>query len=140
MTSAEQGAAGIGPTPLKAHRYPAWLLGFASLVVAAVVYSATLIPPYFNAAVALTHGHWAVGAKDRTAAEAYYLDVLQLVPSSKAARLELAILLLAEPSEARQRRGLYYLTGIKLDKHDWEKVSAVLPDKFRGAFTTTSKR
>jgi hypothetical protein len=139
MTSAEQGVAGIGPTPLKAHRYPAWLLGFSALVVAAVVYSATLIPPYLEAVAALTHGHRAVGAKDRTAADAYYLDVLRLVPSSKAA-LELAILLLAEPSEARQRRGLDYLAGIKLDKHDWQKVSAVLPDKFRGAFTTTSTR
>jgi hypothetical protein len=140
MTSAEQCVVGTGPTPLMAHRYPAWLLGFTALVFAAVAYSATLIPPYLEAAVALTHGHRAVGAKDRTAAEAYYLDVLRLLPSSKAARLELAILLLAEPSEAQQRRGLDYLTGIKLDKHDWEKVSAVLPDKFRGAFTTTSKR
>jgi hypothetical protein len=141
MTSAEQGVAAspIGLTPLKPHRYPIWLLGFTALVVAAVVYSTTLITPYIEAMAALTHGHRAVGAKDRTAAEAYYLDVLRLVPSSKAARLELAILLLAEPSEARQRRGLDYLAGIKLDKHDWQRVGAVLPDKFRGAFTTSTR-
>jgi hypothetical protein len=142
MTSAEQGAAGpsMGPTPLKPHLYPIWILGFTALVIGAVVYSATLTPPYLEALVALRHGHEAIRAKDRAAAESHYLDVLQLIPSSKAARLELAILLLAEPSEARQRRGLDYLTGIQLDKHDWQRVSAVLPDKFRGAFTTTSKR
>jgi hypothetical protein len=51
MTSAEQGVATspIGLTPLKPHRYLIWLLGFAALVVAAVAYSATLIPPYFEA-------------------------------------------------------------------------------------------
>jgi len=141
MTSAEHGdgAPPVAPTQLKPHRYPAWLLAFAALVIGAVVYSATLIPPYLEAFVALRRAHADIAAKDRTAAEAQLLSVLQLVPSSKSARIDIAVLLLADPSEAQQRRGLNYLSGIKLDKYEWPRVSAVLPDKFRSAFTSTTR-
>jgi hypothetical protein len=140
MTSAEQYAAGpaIGPT-LQPHRYPAWLLAFAALVIAAVVYSATLTPRYLVAALALHRANVAVAAHDRATAEVRFLDALRLVPSSKAARIDIAVLLLSDPSEAQQRRGLDYLTGIKLGKYEWQRVSAVLPDKLRSAFTSTTR-
>jgi hypothetical protein len=149
MTSAEQRIPPPPPlppppppivrTPLKPHRHPAWLLAVSALVIGAVVYSATLIPPYLGALVAVRRAHEAIAAGDRTAAETQLLDVLRLVPSSKSARIDIAVLLLADPSEKRQRRGLDYLAGIKLDKYAWQRVSAVLPDKFRGVFTTVKR-
>jgi hypothetical protein len=204
MTSA-QGVAPppprIRPTSLKPHRYPAWHLAFTVLVIAAVTHSATLIPPYLEAFIGLCRAQAAVTAGNPTAAEAHLLEVLRLVPSSKfaridiavllladssgaqqlrvldyltgikldkyelqrvsavsstaaeahllgvlrldpsskSARIDIAVLLLADPSEAQQLRGLDYLTGIKLDKYEWQRVSAVLPDKFRNAFTSTKR-
>lgn len=141
MTSAELGAAAppVRPAPLKAHRYPVWLLAFAVLVAATVVYSAALVPPYLEAFVSLRRAEAAIGAQNRSAAEERLLDVLRLFPSSKFARLDIAVLLLGDPSEAQQRRGLDYLKGVTLDKHEWQKVSAVLPEKFRGFFSSTKR-
>jgi hypothetical protein len=99
-----------------------------------------LVPPYLEAFVAVRRAHVALTAGNHAAAETYLLDALRWLPSSKAARIEIAVLLLADPSEAQQRRGLDYLAGIKLGKYEWPRVSAVLPDKFRNAFTTTSTR
>jgi hypothetical protein len=141
MAAAEQDlvATPTGPAPLKPHHYPAWLVAFTALIFGAVVYSATLIAPYLDAFVALRRAEAAVAAGDRTAAEARLRDVLRLFPSSKAARIDMAVMLLADPSEAQQRRGLDYLAGITLGKSEWQRVSAVLPEKFRGAFTVTKK-
>jgi len=141
MASAEQDsvASSVAPAPLKPHRYPAWLVAFTALILGVVVYSATLIPPYLNAFVALRRAEAAVAAGDRATAEARLLDVLRVFPSSKAARIEMAVLLLADPSEARQRRGLDYLGGITLGRYEWQRVSAVLPENFRGAFSPVKK-
>jgi hypothetical protein len=140
MTSTIQGVAAppVRPIPLKPHRYPLWLLAFTTLVIGAVAYSATLIPPYFEAFVSLRRAE-ASSATDHAAAEAELLDVLRLFPSSKSARIDLAALLLADPSETQQRRGLDYLAGIKLDKYEWQRISAVLPEKFRGAFSSVKR-
>ena len=141
MTSAEEGVAASAavPLPLKPHRYPVWLVAFTALVLGAVVYSATLIGPYLEAFVALYRAKAAVAAGDRVVAEAQLLDVLRLFPSSKSARIEIAVLLLADPWEPQQRRGLDYLNGIMLGKYEWQRVSAVLPDKFRGAFGSVKR-
>jgi hypothetical protein len=141
MTWAEQGVAAspVGPIPLKPHRYPAWLLAFTALVIGAFVYSATLITPYVKAFVALRRAEAAISARDRTVAEARLLDVLRLFPSSKSARVGIAVLLVADPSETQQRRGLDYLDGIKLNKYEWQRVSAVLPEKFRDAFISVER-
>jgi hypothetical protein len=89
--------------------------------------------------VALHRAKAAIAAGDRAVSEARLLDVLRVFPSSEAARMEMAVMLLADPAEARQRRGLAYLDGIALDKYAWERVSAVLPTKFRSAFSPVQK-
>ncbi|HMA74766.1 MAG TPA: hypothetical protein VKP67_25230 [Xanthobacteraceae bacterium] len=141
MKTAERNSAGCAdaPVPLRPHRYPAWLVFFTALLLGAILYSATLIPPYLDAFVALHRAKAAVAAGDRAASEARLLDVLHAFPSSKPARIEIAVLLLANPAEAQQRRGLGYLEGIKLGKYEWQRVSAVLPEKFRNAFSPVTK-
>ena len=141
MASAEQNSAAspVAPAPLVPHRYPVWLVAFTALILGAVVYSATLIPPYLDAFVALRRAEAASAAGNRAASESRLLDVLRVFPSSKAARIDVAVLLLADPSDAQQRRGLAYLDGITLGKYQWKRVSDVLPEKFRGAFSPVKK-
>ncbi len=67
------------------------------------------------------------------------LEVLRAFPSSKSARIEIATLLLADPQEGQQLRGLDYLGGIELYKYEWQRVSAVLPERFRNRFETVKK-
>ncbi len=140
MTSTEQAAAApVAAVPLKPHRYPLWLIGFAVLVVGAVAYSAIRIPPYLNAFIALRRAEAAAATGHRTEAEADLRDVLRLVPSSKAARIEIAVLLFTDPAPAQQQRGLEYLEGITLDGPQWSRVSAALPENLRGAFQPVKK-
>jgi hypothetical protein len=140
MTSVEQDSvASVAAPPLKPHRYPAWLVVFTVLILGAVGFSATLIPPYLEAFVGLRRAEAMIAAGDRAAAEARLLDALRVLPSSKAARIQMAVLLFADPSEARQQRGLDYLRGFTLDKYEWRRVSAALPEKFRSAFGRARK-
>ena len=138
MRPAEQNSAAArgGLTP---HRYPAVLVAFTVLILGAVAYSATLIPSYVQALVALHRAKMAIAAGDRAASEAGLLDVLRVFPSSEAARIEMAVLLLADPTEARQRRGLAYLDGLALDKYAWERITSVLPAKSRSASSPAQK-
>jgi hypothetical protein len=138
MISFQQPSADAPDTdvPLKPHRYPAWLIGSVALIICAVIYSAILIPPYLGAFKALRHGEAAAAAGARAEAEASLGDALRLVPSSKAARIEIAVLLFADPSPARQDRALEYLEGVELDRYQWSRISAVLPERFRTVFTT----
>jgi len=125
--------------PLKPHSYPLWLAAVAFLVACAVVYSAVLVPPYFGAYASMRRAEVALEKSDRAAAEAQYRDVLRAFPTSKSARMEMAIILLADPAEARQQRGLDYLAGIELDKYQWRRISAVLPARFQDRFQTVKK-
>jgi|ERR1700678_1734881 hypothetical protein len=127
------------PVPSKPHSYPLWLVAAALLVACAVVYSATLVPPYLGAYASMRRAGAALEKGDRVAAEVQFLDVLRAFPSSTSARIEIAIMLLADPAEARQQSGLDYLAGIKLDKYQWRRVSAVLPERFQDRFQTVKK-
>jgi hypothetical protein len=125
--------------PLKPHSYPLWLVAVAFLVAGAVVYSAVLVPPYLGAYASMRRAEAALEKGDRTAAETQYLDVLRAFPTSKSARIEIAVILLADPAETRQQRGLDYLAGIELDKYEWRRVSAVLPERFQDRFQIVKK-
>jgi tetratricopeptide (TPR) repeat protein/dienelactone hydrolase len=137
MTSVEQTLPSPPDTdaPLKPHQYPAWLIGFAVVIICAVAYSAILIPPYLSAFIALRRGEAAIAAGNRAEAEARLEDAVRLVPSSKAARLEIAVVLLGDPSPAQQDRGLDYLVGLKLKTYEQQRVTAVLPERLRGSLT-----
>ncbi len=127
------------PVPLKPHSYPLWLVAVAFLVAGAVAYSAIIVPPYLRAQNTLWRAEAALEKGDRAAAEVQLLDVLRTFPTSKAARIDIAVMLFADPDKAQQERGLGYLSGIALDKHEWRRVSAVLPERFKDLFQTVKK-
>jgi hypothetical protein len=129
----------VAPIQLKPHSYPLWLVAVAFLVACAVVYSAILVPPYLGAYASMRLAESALEKGDRAAAETQFLNVLRAFPTSTSARIEIAIMLLADPVGARQQSGLDYLAGIKLDKYQWRRVSAVLPERFQDRFQTVKK-
>jgi hypothetical protein len=129
----------VAPVPLKPHSYPVWLVAGAFLVAGAVAYSAIIMPPYLRAQNAMWRAEAAIEKGDRGAAELQLLDVLSTFPTSKRARIDIAVMLLADPEKAHQERGLGYLGGIVLDKHEWKRVSAVLPERFKDQFETVKK-
>jgi hypothetical protein len=97
------------------------------------------VPPYLRAQNAMWRAEAALEKGDRGAAEVQLLDVLRAFPTSKPARIDLAVMLLADPDKAQQERGLGYLSGIVLDKREWRRVSAVLPERFRDQFERVKK-
>jgi hypothetical protein len=125
--------------PIQAHRYPVWLVAFAIATLGAVFYSLIIIPPFLDAFVLMQRASSARKAGDPVIAEAQLVKVLQIFPTSKAARLDLAVMLLADPSDVQQLRGLDYLKGVTLDKYDWKRVSAVMPAKYLNLFSSTKK-
>jgi hypothetical protein len=122
--------------PLPRHRYPAWLVAAGLSIIVATTYSATLLPSYLNAFCAIRIAEAAHARGDRSLAESKLLEALRIVPSSKSARIELAVVLFENPATDVQRRGLGYLQGITLDKAEWRRIDAVLPSEFRDYFQT----
>jgi hypothetical protein len=98
--------------PIQPYRYPLWLIAFSVATITAFFYSLVLIPPFLGGYIHLQRASSARGAGDPEAAETQLLQVLQIFPTSKAARIDLAVMLLADPSEDEQTRGLDYLKGM----------------------------
>jgi hypothetical protein len=116
---------------LRPHRYPAWLVASGIAIVMATVYSVVLLPSYLQAFYAVRRAEAAQAQGDRALAERTFLQALQSVPSSKEARIELAILLFQDPADEVQRRGLEYLYGLTVDNQEWKSIEAALPIRLR---------
>src|SRR5262249_14730303 len=117
--------------PLRPHRYPAWLVASGIAIVAATVYSLVLLPSYLHAFCSVRRAEAAQARGDRALAGCSFLEALHFVPSSKEARIGLAILLFQDPAEAAERRGLAYLDGVSVDNDEWNRIAAAVPKELR---------
>src|SRR4051794_5726043 len=73
------------------HSYPRWLIGCALGVLLATAYSLYLVPNYYRAVCLLKIGQREIAANRLESGKEYLGRVLQLVPSSRAAKIDLAI-------------------------------------------------
>lgn len=128
------------PAPVPPFRYPAWLLAAGLVVLAATAYSASLLPLYLRAN-SLQADAQAAGARGATAeAIRLYSQLLEAVPGARKARIELAILLFRSGTIEDQRAAMGQLTDLSLDRQEWERLRAVMPEHFQALFTRVRGR
>jgi hypothetical protein len=124
-------------TALTPHHYPPWVVLMGLGIVAALVISLIQLPPYFRAAVLLRHAETlADHGQDRRAVE-FFTNALEVTPSSKRARIGLAVSYFRSPDADDHKKGLGTLEGLTLDKGEWRTLAAVMPAEYQHLFTAT---
>ena len=119
---------------LPPHRYPLWIQVFGAGVIVATAYSLWLSPAYLSAAKKLRAAHAALRAQHFNEAATLYRAVLDIVPSSKTARIGAAEALFSNSDQADDEVGLTLLQGVVLDKETWGRLARVLPAHYRKYF------
>lgn len=125
---------------MSATSYPWWVLLFALAVVAALGYSLVLLPHNIVLARELHEATQLDGAGQYAAAEPHFAAVLTSAPGSKRARLGMAHALFADDQPGNDLEGLRLIADLKLDRHDWEWLSPVMPEAYRNQFSEEKER
>jgi hypothetical protein len=128
------------PEPMPPHRYPPWLIACAAAVLLAAIYSLAIVPGYFRAARLLRRSQHEIADGRLDAAKEHLEGVLKVVPTSKTARIELAIVTFRNPSPSEHLKALGYLEGLEIDKSDMERLRKAMPDEYQRFFTTKKKK
>jgi hypothetical protein len=118
--------AGQLPT-LPAHKYPMWIMLFAGGLLLLTAYSFFLLPNYLVAVKQLKAAEAAYRNSKFNDSIQLYKSVLSAVPLSKKARLGAAEAIFANGDKEDDKDGMSYLSGLKLDKDDWSRITKVMP-------------
>ena len=119
---------------MRAHDYPAWLVGVALALVAAVVYSAILLPKYYAAARLVDKAQQADAAQQLSQSASLLEEALRRVPDSKKIRVQLAYEDFKLPTEQDHDNAMGALMGVTLDADEWNKLATVMPAEYQNAF------
>ena len=119
---------------LPPHTYPLWVKLVGIGIVIATLYSLALSPGYVVAAKKMHAAQAAYQARDYHGAVQLYRDVLEAVPSSKAARIGAAEAIFSNSDKEDDEVGLTLLQGITLDKEGWSRITRVMPTEYQQRF------
>lgn len=124
---------------LEPHQYPLLIQIFGLSVIAFFVYSLYLFPQYLSAAKNLKLGENLLDQKKYSEAIVSFKKVIAEVPSSKEAKILLAISHFSNDNVEDDIDGIDYLQGIELYETDWQRVSKVMPIEYQIYFQTVNK-
>jgi len=124
---------------LQPHKYPVWVISFASLVILSFLYSLFLIPKYLITSKKLNYGNAAYQMGKYADAIEAYSSVLKLVPSSKVARMKIAEAYFSNDNEMDNERGIYYLEGLSLNDNEWNHLKTIIPKEYEQRFVEVSR-
>lgn len=125
--------------PLRPFEYPWWVLFFVSAILLSAFSSIVHVPTYLKAAIQLKHAEEAADQKQFPDAITAYENVLELTPSSKRAKLGVAYSLFARGQDDDHYIAMDYLEGLTIAKHDWEKLTSVMPAAYQDFFTQVER-
>ncbi|OGE31818.1 hypothetical protein A2631_01665 [Candidatus Daviesbacteria bacterium RIFCSPHIGHO2_01_FULL_44_29] len=120
--------------PLSPFSYPKWVLLFSAGVLISTIYSLFLAPMYIQASKDLKAGRHAFYNENYNEAIDNYLAVLDVVPSSKEARISVAEAYFKNENLSDDEYGLIYLEDLRLEKNDWTRIKEVIPAKYEEYF------
>ena len=108
-------------------------------ILVSLIASLAELPHYYQAATLLhTAEKLSEQHEDKSAVEAYN-NALKIVPTSKRARVGLAVSYFRSPDKQDRKKAMAVLQGLTLDKHEWERLSAVMPPAYQRLFTDAKK-
>jgi hypothetical protein len=112
-------------------------MGFGILATLAVALNE--LPPYYRAARLVQRAETlAARGQDKSAVD-FFTNALEITPSSKRARLGIALSYFRSPDDEDHKKGLEALEGLALERSEWDKLSAVMPAEYRSLFTDVEK-
>ncbi|MBV9391985.1 MAG: TIR domain-containing protein [Verrucomicrobia bacterium] len=124
--------------PLKPFQYPLWVLFFCSAIIMSAAMSVIFFPRYLPAATALRAAYNSYQRGDIDNAIDFYQRVLLVDESSKDAKLGLAMALFKKGPDYDQQ-ALDALSGLTLNKTEWEHLLLVMPPQYRSRFKERGK-
>ena len=137
-------------TPLKPHRYPAWVWVLQSIIISMLLYSLFTVPKYLVVAKKIKDAQAAFDNKNYLEAFMLYNEVIDVAPQSNRVKLGLALACFAlqnindqlnEEDEFWAFIALQQLSGIKIiDNNDWEKLQKVMPQRYTQYFEEKDKK
>lgn len=120
--------------PLQPFSYPKWVLLFSAGVLISTIYSLFLAPMYIQASKQLKLGRHAFYNEDYDNAIDNYLSVLDIVPSSKEARISVAEAYFKNGNLSDNEYGLIYLEDLRLEDDEWSRIIKVMPESYQQYF------
>lgn len=124
---------------LQPHKYPILIKIIGIVVIGLFLYSLYLVPQYFTASKNLKKGENFLNQQNYTQAIISLEKVVEKVPSSKEAKILLAIAYFSNSDTEDDQNGIYHLQDITLYESDWNKVSAVMPEEYQELFNTINE-
>ena len=118
------------------HKYPILIKIIGIVVIGLFLYSLYLVPQYFTASKNLKNGENFLNQQNYRQAIISLEKVVEKVPSSKEAKILLAIAYFSNSDTEDDQNGIYHLQDITLYESDWNKVSAVMPEEYQELFNT----
>jgi thioredoxin-like negative regulator of GroEL len=108
-------------------------------VVWAIALSLKQLPPYYRAATLIKQADTLVKqGRDKDAVE-FYAQVLDLVPTSKRARMGMAMAYFKSPQEEDRKKGLAAIKGLSFEDDEWKKLAAVMPPEYQRLYKVEKK-
>jgi uncharacterized membrane protein YvbJ len=137
MAVAQSGGGTV--TVLAPHRYPAWILLIGLSIVAALVISLIQLPHYYRAAVLVQRAESLAEQFQDKSAVGFFTNALEITPSSRRARIGLAISYFKSPDDEDHKKALEVLQGLTLKGDEWQKLKNAMPVAYQHFFTEVKK-
>jgi hypothetical protein len=125
---------------LRPHQYPIWVLFVCALILLSAFGSLTWVPTQIRALKDLWRAEAAESKGDHLSAISYFRNVLGSVPTSREAKLGLAIALFSIRSQEASAEALETLEGLKIYSSEWERLIKVIPPEYEKYFHKLEKK
>lgn len=124
--------------PLRPFQYPLWVLFLCGAILLSAAMSVVYFPRYLPAVTALRAADNSYRRGEVDVAIDLYRRALQVDESSKDAKLGLAMAFFKKGPDY-DRQALATLSGLTLDKVEWEKLLLVMPKQYTSQFEEVHK-
>ena len=125
----------LGNIPaLPPHQYPTWVKLFGVGIIVATIYPLILLPKYLVAAKKMRAAVVAYKTGDYDQSIKLYQSVLEVMPTSQAARIGAVEAIFSNGDKGDDEVGLNLLRGRTLDKNDWRRIKWVMPVEYQQYF------
>jgi len=124
---------------LQRHKYPTIVVVFAIVIAMMTVYSLFLLPKYVFASKNLKTAEEASEQSEYDRAAALYLEVLNEVPSSKRAKIGIALALFSNDNLEDDEVAVIALSDVTIYPSDWEKLVRVMPVEYQEYFVDVTQ-
>ncbi len=124
---------------LEFYKYPKLIQWMFIGIAGALVFSLIRLPPFYRAAALMQRAEvLAQQAQDKSAVE-FYTKALEIAPSSKRARIGLAVSYFRSADNADHEKAMDVLQGITLDKDEYRRLVDAMPVDYQRYFTEVKK-